>query len=394
MLSYIIGDISFDNFIAEYFEKQPLFLKGQSLLYNEFCIDDFDQYLISGEGSLQDRVRISKDKSAVMIPSYAGTSETQREFVLNQFRAGATLKLEDLDSRHHGMAAFCKELEGYFGGYCFAKPFLTGRGHDGLNVHFDTTEVFVVQLEGSKRWKVWPKLVHNPTLPMQTTLDIGQLPDLEIEVTLERGDILYIPAGTPHCAACQDEYSLHMAVGLAPVKLFEVLEGYLRILSEHVPDLRKNVFPFTPHGDLDDKKATILTKLSAVPFAKMLDDYKIAYSATKHETSNQRLKSLALSESTDPDTKLRLRVGADIVTRQSDDALSVYFSSTISPGKALISTPTAVQLPKYCEDAITFISKTGNRPFAPRDIEGVLNEESKVILCRELLGLGILLVAE
>ncbi|UNF36800.1 cupin domain-containing protein [Bartonella krasnovii] len=33
----------------------------------------------------------------------------------------------------------------------------------------------------------------------------------EIEVVLDQGDVLYIPAGTPHVAKCLDNYSLHRA---------------------------------------------------------------------------------------------------------------------------------------------------------------------------------------
>ncbi|UNF36799.1 cupin domain-containing protein [Bartonella krasnovii] len=69
---------------------------------------------------------------------------------MKQFKAGATLKLEDLDSRHPKISVLCKKLEQIFGGYAFAKPFLTGAHFNGLPARFDTIEVFVIQLEGKK----------------------------------------------------------------------------------------------------------------------------------------------------------------------------------------------------------------------------------------------------
>jgi ribosomal protein L16 Arg81 hydroxylase len=393
MLKYILGDMSFDAFKADYFEKKPLFIRGGSKLGEEFGIKDFDQYLISGEGMLQNRVRISKNQTSVMIPSFAGVSETQREFVLTQFKEGATLKLEDLDSRDEAMSRLCKALEEVFGGYCFAKPFLTGSGFQGLSVHFDTTEVFVVQLEGSKSWKVWPKYVHNPTLPMQTTLEQSDLGEPEIQVVLKAGDILYIPAGTPHSAECMDDYSLHMSIGLSPVKLFEVIEGYIRIISEHIEALRTNVYPFSNFNELEEKAATFLQKLTDVSFARMHDDFKIAYSAVKHETCNARLLAIAQGEKLSAESNIRLRVGADVNIREKDSILSIYYSSTISPGKALISTPTALQMPGFCKSAIAFIQTSNGTIFNPSALPDELDAESKIILCKELLGVGILVYA-
>ncbi|PNO51007.1 JmjC domain-containing protein [Aeromonas caviae] len=74
---------------------------------------------------------------------------------------------------------------------CFAKPFLTGANFPGLDTHFDTTEVFVVQLEGRKVWHVWDKVIDNPTLPLQQNFKDVDLGAPSIEVILEPGDILY-----------------------------------------------------------------------------------------------------------------------------------------------------------------------------------------------------------
>lgn len=393
MLENILGNSNFDSFINEYFEIKPFFLKGESPLYKRFNIKDFDQYLISGEGSLHNRVRISKNGDVITIPSYSGMSETQREFVLNHFKNGATLKLEDLDSRNEKLSELCKFLENIFGGYCFAKPFLTGANHEGLDVHFDTTEVFVVQLEGTKSWKVWPKLVNNPTLPMQSSLDENELPAPTLEVTLEKGDILYLPAGTPHCAKSLDNYSLHMAVGLSPIKVFEVIEGYIRILSEYKDSLRQNIYPWSDSNVLCNEKSNILNEIIEIPFKNMLKNFKISYNATKHETSNGRLESIALANKIQKTSKLQVRIGADLEVQPSDGSLSIFYSSTIAPGKPLISSPTSIQIPSICHDAISFIDKTPKHiTFSSLDLPETLDEESNLILCQELVRSGVLIV--
>jgi len=245
MIEEILCDFPRIQFWEETFEKKPAILGNNHSLSKIFSIDDFDQYISDHEGGLHDRVRISLNGKAIDIPSYLGHAEPQRSFIISNFSSGATLKLEDLEFRHGAISKICTSLEQQFGGHCFAKPFLTGPNHHGLNVHFDTTEVFVIQLEGTKEWKIWARSEENPTLAMQRRLDPNELGDALIQTTLTPGDILYIPAGAAHAARSLDTSSLHMAIGLTPVKLFELLENQIRIMSESTPILRKNIFPWS-----------------------------------------------------------------------------------------------------------------------------------------------------
>lgn len=376
MLHKIIGSIDQESFFNNYFEKKPLFQRAESSLINMFTLADFDRYLIAGEGMLHNLVRITKDGVAITIPTYHGQATTQREFVLEAFKSGATLKLEDLDNRHSDIAKICKSLEDIFGGYVFAKPFLTGANFPGLDTHFDTTEVFVVQLEGRKVWHVWDKVIDNPTLPLQQNFKDVDLGAPSIEVILEPGDILYIPAGAPHSARCLDSHSLHMAIGLQPIKIFEVLEGYLRLMSEHIVELRQNIYPFTERDLLDKNTKLLLDRLKKVPFDVIKADFDIAYSATKHETCDRRLETLAASHAITESTKLRLRQGVDIQARTGDGSISIYFSSTISPGKPLVSRPSNVTLPDYCQGEIDYICSSGLVCFTPSQLSGDLNLNS------------------
>lgn len=302
-------------------------------------------------------------------------------------------KLEELDSRHAGMAELCKSLSEIFGGYVFAKPFLTGASFSGLDVHFDTTEVFVIQMEGKKNWRVWSKIIENPTLPMQKDLTETNLGSTVIETTLESGDVLYIPAGTPHAAKCLDEYSLHLSVGLQPIKLFEVLEGYIRLISEHVSSLRKNIYPFSKKITLEENLNHFLTnKLTNITFQEMYSDFGIAYNATKYETCNKKLTSLANVASINESTALKVRKDACIRIRKTQEEIAIYFSSTISPKKPLVSAPSHLLVPKYCQLEIEAIINHQENCFTPSELCGSLETDSKVLLCKELVKAGILIV--
>src|SRR5439155_4556745 len=73
----------------------------------------------------------------------------------------------------------------------------------GLAVHTDDHDVFVLQSFGLKHWEIWPPGSGRrpPGPPMITR-------------TLEPGDCLYMPRGTPHAARAQEGASGHLTVGI------------------------------------------------------------------------------------------------------------------------------------------------------------------------------------
>lgn len=384
--------IDSEEFISDIFNKKSILKKNFSKLHEVFNLIDFDKYLITMEGNLHNVVRIIKDQKGISIPANVDNIETQRDFVLRQFSEGATLKLEDLDFRNTEIAKMCKTLESIVGGEVFAKPILTGIGKKSFNIHYDMPDIFVIQLEGTKHWKVWPNHVKNPTYSMQEVLVQDNLPDPEIDILLEPGDILYIPGGTPHIARCVDDYSLHMSIGMIPMKIHDVLEGYIKMLSQQLPILRETIYPFSSNSNLEEIKNKIIDQLNCIPIKNMVDDYMLMQNAYKHETSEYRLKSFLLSSKIKLKSKLKLKLGSNLNIRKNRDKINVYYSSTIAPIALFKINPTYIEFPEYCEDAIDYLIKMENIEFHPEDILTKLDSDSKIVLCQELLNAGILIL--
>ena len=77
----------------------------------------------------------------------------------------------------------------------------------------DDVEIFVCQTQGKKRWRLYAPLA-GFQLPSQSS---GDLPESIIgppimDVTLEEGDVLYMPRGTIHQAAAQKQDSTHLTM--------------------------------------------------------------------------------------------------------------------------------------------------------------------------------------
>src|SRR5215469_8498820 len=89
-------------------------------------------------------------------------------------------------------AALCRSLEAVFHCPVHANMYLTPEGAQGFDAHFDTHEVFVLQLEGSKQWRLYGEPRALPLVDERFNIPRDQLGPVR-EVELSAGDLLYIP---------------------------------------------------------------------------------------------------------------------------------------------------------------------------------------------------------
>lgn len=101
--------------------------------------------------------------------------------------------------------------------------------------HWDTRDVFAVQLVGRKHWSLSAPNFEMP-LYMQQSKDMPHIPEpqsADMEVVLEAGDILYIPRGWWHNPVPMGCETFHLAVGTFPPNGHD----YMEWLAKKVPDI-------------------------------------------------------------------------------------------------------------------------------------------------------------
>ena len=93
---------------------------------------------------------------------------------------------------------------------------MTPAGSQGFAPHYDDIEAFLIQLEGTKHWKIYRPLEDEQFLSRFSSKNFTQeeVDGFEcFEVVLKPGDMLYIPKGVIHQAVTStDEHSLHITV--------------------------------------------------------------------------------------------------------------------------------------------------------------------------------------
>ncbi|KAH6828619.1 hypothetical protein C2S53_006617 [Perilla frutescens var. hirtella] len=160
------------------------------------------------------------------------------------FREGYSIALRGMEFRYQTIAVIADGLASLFGQpSAGVNLYLTPSDSQGLARHTDDHCVFVCQLAGVKRWKVFPR--PDSQLP-RLYEPCHYLHDLEDEsnevhgyqqIVLKEGDVLYIPRGCPHEAITDvdnDEndtttkFSLHMTLTIEIEPPFE-WEGFIQV---------------------------------------------------------------------------------------------------------------------------------------------------------------------
>jgi mannose-6-phosphate isomerase-like protein (cupin superfamily) len=138
-----------------------------------------------------------------------------------QIRQGSSLVVHDFQRYSASVLDACQRLAARLRTPVRAVVFITPPERTGLKIHRDPTEIFAVQIGGTKEWLVYPQ--QRPVPRKGGTLP--EVPEGGTEFTLRAGDCLYVPAGSPHnTRACSNGISTHISFGVPPLYWRDIIE--------------------------------------------------------------------------------------------------------------------------------------------------------------------------
>ncbi len=168
------------------------------------------------------------------------------------------------------VGAVANVLEREFAARVAANVYCSFKGVQAFQTHFDLHDVFAVQAEGEKVWRVYESRANAPVLPLPPGDEIEKwLTEsrgrLLFEVTMRPGDVLYLPRGQYHDALTGSQASLHVTFGVSPatgLALFKLLETAVTQEPEfraYLPDARGDAELRERLGMLADRIKAVVT---------------------------------------------------------------------------------------------------------------------------------------
>jgi hypothetical protein len=177
---------------------------------------------------------------------------------IHLYELGLSVYLPDISPNVPGAAAFLRALETELGideGCTRITVWASPRG-DGAPTHFDSEDVFSIQLAGSKRFEVAPMKEYAyplggqygpgaaPYDDMYPQLENGfpeaTLADFET-VDMQAGSVLFLPRGTWHRTLAEQD-SFAISIGIRPPSVVESFLEQLRYVLLQDPEWRRPMY--------------------------------------------------------------------------------------------------------------------------------------------------------
>jgi len=243
-LGYLIGPERVADFFARIYEREALIVahNAPARFGGLLSIADVDRVVTStdlreGQLDLANAAHRPERKDYVHAAGYI-----DRGAVADCYRGGSTIILQQAHQIDPRLGRLCRGLEYIFCAHMQTNLYLTPPSAQGFPTHYDNHDVFVLQVEGEKAWRLFEKPVDTPYRGETFKLNEHKAGALKQEFVLKAGDCAYVPRGLMHDASTSGAGpSLHITVGLitrtwADLMLEAVSEAALR-----APELRRSL---------------------------------------------------------------------------------------------------------------------------------------------------------
>jgi len=246
----IVSPVSPEEFFGAIWEQRAVHIPGEADKFADiFSWDEFNQLLNMSKLWSDRTMKIVLDgQKNLDLAEYGRTGQTREgykvilpdpEQVTLLLRRGASVILDLIETLSSGVAAVSAALQTATGGVVVCNAYCSWRAHQAFMAHFDNTDVFAVQIEGSKIWRIYEGRADN-------AIDVeghnygsftrehharakGKL--LE-EIEMKPGDLLYLPRGQYHEALASSDASLHLSFGVGQATGIDVITRLLRSLPD------------------------------------------------------------------------------------------------------------------------------------------------------------------
>lgn len=317
------------------------------------------------------------------------------------YKSGKSLRIVAIQRFSPKIAHLCRSISEALQCRVQTNLYLTPGGSKALNKHFDTHDVFVLQIHGSKRWTLYDNPVMAPleVLPLLRHESVHEMKRRRLvkhrypqenssqreEFLLEAGELLYLPRGHWHNAQSEPgRLSCHLTIGLQAVTYTDLLTAAIGQASFTDSRIRESLpldfmFGSEAAAHVAEQTRGILKSLvrhvdPSVCLGQL--SRNLAQSA-RDATGNGLLADPAATPvEVHAESAMHVRSGLILALDTSTDPPELCFGNK-SFGVAAPYIP-----------AIRWIAR--QREFAVSELPGDFSDEQRVLFVRDLITVGLL----
>jgi ribosomal protein L16 Arg81 hydroxylase len=387
-LESLIAPIKLKSFFARYWQKQPLIVARNKPDFYKGLITSSDfEFLVSSLTNPQDGW-FSLVKERARPPAESMLSEEKLvnlSEIYGAFTEGYSLLLNQVQKRHRATGVLCRQLEislSEFGvtlsRHIGANAYLSPANSQGFSIHYDPHDVFILQLEGHKHWRLYGRHVQFPIEPPPVPIPRDEAGPPQKDFYVGPGDLIYIPRGFLHDAETDEESSLHVTLSVECATWRDLIAVILSSDSRFRETLPRyfNSRSRISRLHLEEFASVVshMTKSPALPSA--LSQVTLKLFSNLESLPNGGFGSIDRVAALNEDTLVSLGEGVFGWVEDVDDAVILHFpGASLKAGKNMAST-------------FRFLLKRGE--FRPRELPVKSSAEEKVKFVQQLMISGYL----
>jgi lysine-specific demethylase/histidyl-hydroxylase NO66 len=233
-LAWLLQPLTVETFLDEIWGATPYHVKRgcadyfDRLLHGPSVIDELLQHVEPAPSA----VRLVKGGQSQDADSYRLADGTlDLAHVRKAFADGFTIVLNALEQYVRAIASLSHSIEVELNFPTRVNAYVTPPDSSGFVPHFDPHDVLVLQIKGSKVWRLSDGALVPPHEMQQREGAVSEGLPLPTELRLEPGDVLYLPRGQIHAAATRAEPSLHLTIGIHAPTVLTLLTQMLQSLT-------------------------------------------------------------------------------------------------------------------------------------------------------------------
>lgn len=386
-------EIDLDNFKTVFFEKAPFFLKSSNfvkMFKESFNIYEFEKLLWYAHKIDFSKIQISSNSTKVLA-QHIDSSDILR-LASDYLADNNCIVVNFAENFSPDLSLLVREIGETFNCTAYCSVFLNPPNSNCFNVHYDGIDVIAIQIEGSKLWQVGMPIIDLPT--RNQTYELENENQLSLSYDLQEESLLYVPRGFIHNVVSTDKYSLHISIGLHSNRRADIYKEILRsveldnVYVRSTPQgVLKKGFEFIENDfnlhenlltDFIDPYAVkqALSRINAQKYSKLrlLPDGHLFGSLT---TTDLLIDSIV---------SIRNGMPTEVVILNNDKVIFVFPCGFALEDEWLYKSLT---LPILALPSVEYIRDIKDN-FRIKDVPGMISDDSKLMLIKQLSRFGLI----
>ncbi len=383
-LTRIVAPHSPEEFLSDYYEKKPLLIHRDDEAYfaDLLSFDEIDRVLTTLSLHYPD-VDMTNANHQMKVGDFTYPSGLVNAAKLYQeFADGGTVVLPSLDAIVPELAQLCRAMEAEMSARFQTNIYMTpGKQAQGFVSHFDSHDVFVLQVTGSKHWRVYDTPVELPYRGMAFDPEETKPAEVTMEFDLGPGDILYLPRGVMHDAVTNEGGSLHITLGLLHTSWTDFLVEALARVGLQDPSFRKALPAGFAREDFDRAEAKVAFEAlmqrftEKASFEETFDHFAGDLVSTRHSLLRGQMEQIMKLDTLSMESRMSARPNLLFQLEEGEEQVQVSCQGTV------------LTLPGHAAAPLRFAIET--RDYAVKDLPGDLDDAGKKVLITRLVREGM-----